>query len=342
MTVTVLDSAQKSQQAWDGLRPMDPARDLGIVTDLIGEAFADELDARGQAALREMRRMARMWPFIWWWAQADPTFSEACYGFVWEEPGPDGKKSQVVGNVSLNRAPGNRQIWIICNVAVQEQFRGRGIGRCLTEAAIEEAQELGATGAVLQVYRNNLRAFRLYSDLGFRETSAETNLRLDQCSTVAVLDAAGYGFRPWKANDGQAAYELACLVTPKSQQWLRPLKARAYEAGLWARIEGWFADLLNTQRTYRLVALRQNRLVAILTVTAAFRRGEHVLSLLVHPDHAGQVEAALVSRALHMLAAAPPKPVRATVITEHSSILRTLANYGFQEQGTLLTLSKHF
>jgi len=336
---------------------MDPARDLGTVTDLIGEAFADELDARGQAALREMRRMARLWPFVWWWAQADPTFNEAFYGFVWEEPGPQGKKNQVVGNISLNRAPGSRQHWIICNVVVQEQYRGRGIGRCLTEVAMDEAQELGADGVVLQVYQNNLRAFRLYSDLGFRETSGETDLRLDQVRGVAVLEAVGYTVRPWKAVDGQAAYELARLVTPTSQQWLRPLKAKAYEAGWWARLEGWFADLLASQRTYRLVALRsppsttgraaagtvrEQRLIAVMTVTAAFRRGEHLLSLLVHPDHTGKVEAALLSRALHMLATAPPRPVRATVVTGHDSTLRALGEYGFKERGTLLTLSKHF
>ena len=237
---------------------MDPARDLGTVTDLIGKAFAHELDARGQAALREMRRTARLWPFIWWWAQADPTFNEAFYGFVWEEPDPKGNKNQVVGNVSLNRAPGSRSHWIICNVVVQEQYRGRGIGRSLTEAAMDEAQELGADGVVLQVYQNNPRAFRLYSDLGFRETSGETDLRLDQVRTVAVLDAAGYSFRPWKAVDGQAAYELARLVTPTPQQWLRPLKAKAYEVGWWTRVESWLADLLNAQRTYRLVALRSS------------------------------------------------------------------------------------
>ena len=88
--------------------------------------------------------------------------------------------------------------------------------------------------------------------------------------------------------------------------------------------------------------MREHRLVAVMTVTAAFRRGEHVLSLLVHPDHAGSVEAALISRALHMLAAAPARPVRATVVTEHNSTLRALGDYGFEEQGTLLTLSKHF
>ena len=71
-----------------GLRPMDPTRDLGIVADLIAGAFADELDERGRAALREMRWMARLTPLVWWWSQVDPSFRDAFNGFVWEERSP--------------------------------------------------------------------------------------------------------------------------------------------------------------------------------------------------------------------------------------------------------------
>jgi len=340
--MAVKRSAQTSSWTRGRLRPMDPARDLGTITDLIADAFSHELDVRGQAALREMRRLARWWPFVWWWARADPTFNEAFCGFVWEEPPSEGKKSQVVGNVSLNRAPGSRKHWIICNVVVQEQHRGKGIGRSLIQAAVDEAQDLGAAAAVLQVYKDNHVALQLYNELGFHGTSGETDLRLEKVGTVAVLDAAGYRFRMWQAIDGKAGVELARLVTPPSQQWLRPLQVNAYQLDWLTRVGQWLADLFATRRTYRLVALNQNRLVAVMTVTAAFRQGEHSLALLVHPDHVGRVEAALISRALHMLAAAPPKPVKTTIGTGHDSILKALRGYGFEEQGTLLTLSKEF
>jgi ribosomal protein S18 acetylase RimI-like enzyme len=319
---------------------MDPTRDLRAIADLVGEAFADELDDRGRAALREMRWMAWLTPLVWWWAQADPSFQDSFNGFVWEEPAPRGKGRRVIGNASLNRAPGDRLRWIICNVVVQDGYRGQGIGRRLTEAAIAEARDLGAVGVVLQVYQDNLPALQLYTDLGFHKVAGEATLRLGEAKSVAFWDTSSYRFRPWRPADGQAALDLARLVTPPAQQWLRPVRAHKYQIDWWARLGQWFADLAAGRKVYRLVALRDDRLVAMMTTVAAFRRGDHHLALLVHPDHAGQVEAVLISRALHMLAGIPPRPVRATVDSGHEAILKTLQDYGFEEQRTLLTLSK--
>lgn len=38
-----------------GIRPFDIGRDLRAVSRLIADAFADELDEQGEAALRELR-----------------------------------------------------------------------------------------------------------------------------------------------------------------------------------------------------------------------------------------------------------------------------------------------
>jgi hypothetical protein len=157
---------------------------------------------------------------------------------------------------------------------------------------------------------------------------------------VAILDPAEYRIRPGQPVDGQAAYDLACLVTPRVQQWLQPIPAGQYRLDWWTRLGQWFTDLMATRRTYRLVALKEDRLVAAMSVTAAFHQGDHHLTMLVHPDHAGRVEAALVSRALHLLEAAPAWPVRATVDMGHTALLRVLREYGFEQRGTLLTLRR--
>jgi ribosomal protein S18 acetylase RimI-like enzyme len=320
---------------------MDPTRDLGAIADLVGEAFADELDERGRAALREMRWMVWLSPLVWWWAQADPTFRDSFNGFVWEEPADKGRGRRIVGNVSLNRSPGDRKRWIICNVVVREAYRGQGIGRQLTEAAVTEARELGAEGVVLQVYRDNLPARRLYTDLGFHEVTGEVNLRLEAVKSVALLDTPGFSVRAWRPADGQSAFELARLITPSAQQWLRPVRVDQYGPSWGKRLGQWLADLVAGRRVYRLVALKDSRLVAMIAVAAAFRRGEHNLALLVHPDHAGQVEGALLSRALHMLGAVSPRPVQAAVNSDQTATLKALRDYGFEEQRTLLTLEKN-
>lgn len=351
----VLTAAREATEAArGGLRRMDPSRDLGAIADLIAEAFAQELDDRGRAALREMRWMARFSPLVWWSMQADPSFSDTFNGFVWEEDAPRGggsvatgkghfpkdKGPQIVGNVSLNRAPGSRQRWIICNVVVQEAYRRQGIGRQLTGTAIAEARSLGAEGVVLQVYQENLPALQLYTDLGFRQVAGETDLRLNAVAPVIPLDASEYGFRAWRPADRPAVHHLVRLVTPSAQHWFRPVQPEKYRLDWWTRLGERATALISGRRLYRLVALASDRPVAMMTVTAALRRGTHQVELLIHPDHVGQVETALVSRALHMLAAIPSRPVQVTVDNAHTATLQALKEYGFEEQSTLLTLRK--
>jgi ribosomal protein S18 acetylase RimI-like enzyme len=325
---------------------MDPTRDLGTIADLIATAFADDIDDRGRAALREMRWMARLTPLVWWWAQVDPSFRDAFNGFVWEELDKEEQgrrqKLRTVGNVSLSRAPGNRNRWIICNVVVAGQYRGRGIGRKMVQAAVGEARRMGADGVVLQVHRDNVHALKLYTGMGFREAAGEVELYLETLRPVAVLDAPGYRIAPWKPADGGAAYALARQVVPRTQQWIRPVRADDYRRDWLLRFVRWISDLRAGRRAYHLTALQEGRLVAIMSLTVAFRDGNHRLALLAHPDHRGQVEAAMVSRALHMLEAAPSAPVRATIDQAADSTVALLGDYGFSERRRLLTLRKDF
>jgi ribosomal protein S18 acetylase RimI-like enzyme len=341
-SMVVMAAADVQDQKQGRVRPLDPARDLGQIAGLIGEAFADDMDERGRAALREMRWMARLSPLVWWLSQVDPGFRAAFHGFVWEVPQAGGRRGQIIGNVNLNRAPGSRQRYIICNVVVEKGHRGRGIGRTLTERAVEEAVALGASGAVLQVRRDNGPAFHLYTDLGFHEVSGEVDLWLDSVPSVALLNTPEYQVRAWRPGDGQALYQLAHRAIPEVQQWLKPVRREEYWPGWVTRLANRLVGLFSGRRTYRLVASRGGRLVALAQITATFRPGEHRLLLLVDPADAGQVEAALVSRALYMLAALPPAPVRAITYKDYTSTIDLLRDYGFREHRTLLTLKIDF
>jgi GNAT superfamily N-acetyltransferase len=317
---------------------MDPSRDLGTIARLIADAFASEIDERGRAALREMRWMARLSPLIWWWSRADPSFSAMFNGYVWEEQAPEGGGNRIVGNVSLTRAPGRANRWVISNVVVLDEYRGQGIGRQLIEAAMVEAWEIGARELVLQVYQGNLAAQRLYRDLGFREAGGETEFRLGAAAPVLPGENPGYQVRAWRASDGQAIYELARLATSEVLQWLKPIRSDDYQPDWLMRAGTRLVGLLAGRRLHRVVALKDNVPVALLTVTTALRGGHHQLALLVHPDHAGCIEAFLVRRALYTLAAQPPRMITITVDRAQSAALKVLLSHGFQEYRTLLTL----
>jgi ribosomal protein S18 acetylase RimI-like enzyme len=320
---------------------MEPSRDLRGITDLIEEAFADNIDERGKAALREMRWMARLSPLVWWWSQADPAFREAFQGLVWEAPSPPGKRGDIVGNVNLTRAPGSLHYWVICNVVVDTEYRGQGIGHKLVGAAVSQARALGAVGIILQVDAENVPALRIYTDHGFREVIRESTLHLDKIESVALLEAPGYRIRPWQPSNGQATYSLAQRAIPQALQWLRPIRPAQYKLTWWDRLSRHLESIWSGRREYRLLALEQGRLAAMLSVTVSFRENQHQLALLVDPSHRGRIEAALLSRALHMLSAIPTRPASITVHTDQVAALRALRNYGFRQGQTMLTLQKN-
>ncbi len=53
------------------------------------------------------------------------------------------------------------------DVAVLDEYRGRGIGRMLFDAVFEKAKELGCVKVTLEVYSSNVAAKGLYDSLGF-------------------------------------------------------------------------------------------------------------------------------------------------------------------------------
>ena len=72
-----------------------------------------------------------------------------------------------------NRVIGYAGAWIILdeshvtNIAVDEAYRGKGIGRKLTEGLMQYLSNLGAAYATLEVRVSNERAQNLYKSLGF-------------------------------------------------------------------------------------------------------------------------------------------------------------------------------
>ncbi len=55
----------------------------------------------------------------------------------------------------------------VCNIATVPEFRGKGVGRVLTNALIESAKESGASVIMLEVRKSNAAAIALYEKAGF-------------------------------------------------------------------------------------------------------------------------------------------------------------------------------
>jgi ribosomal-protein-alanine N-acetyltransferase len=73
------------------------------------------------------------------------------------------------------------------NVAVDESFRGRGIGSKLIRAVLERAYERGVHEVFLEVRKSNVRAQDLYKSFGFSEVGRRKNYYLEPLEDALVM-----------------------------------------------------------------------------------------------------------------------------------------------------------
>ena len=312
-----------------GLRPLDPSRDLGQLANLIEEAFSDDLGDEGQAALQDLRMFSRLGPLVFLMDLISPEFHEYLSGFVRIEDG------RVVGNVTVTRASGLSRRWVISNVAVARAYRGRGIGRKLTAAAVEEARSAGGEDVLLRVRAGNDTARRLYESIGFRQVTAVTEMELSRIGAIAPVPAAGFTLRPRRYSEWRQEMELAREAIPAGVQRLQPVSAGAYRFDLDQRLGRWLGHLFAGRSERRLVVAEGERFLATLDVIVAHWRGFHRLALMIHPDYHGRLDEMLISTGLHLCSRCPDRRVRVKLPEDYAEAIAVLRRYGFVEQKTL-------
>ncbi|MFO7257010.1 MAG: GNAT family N-acetyltransferase [Bacteroidota bacterium] len=81
------------------------------------------------------------------------------------------QQGRVVGTVALRFV--KPAVYEFTKMAVAPEYRGRGIGRALSEAAIARARSLGATKIILYSARKLEAAINLYRTMGFTEVPVD-------------------------------------------------------------------------------------------------------------------------------------------------------------------------
>lgn len=316
----------------EGLRPVNLRTDLAPLADLIELAFADTMDSSGRAAIREMRALSRVAPGLGALLNVNEVAQGIGLGYVWIEGG------RLVGNTSVYpaRLPrGMDTTWIIANVAVHPDFRGRGIARQLMRASLEMLRHRNrAASAVLQVEETNATARHLYESLGF--VTQRTFNQWRRGSTVRVPPPQNRVYitrrRP---NEWKAEYELAARLRPNAQGglgWLRPTLPGLFRPSLFKLL----GDLFNMRSLERLIVRSEadDQLRASLWIESAFAASAVQLTLLVDPDYAGSYDDALLNLAARRFG------LRSALNIEHPAddlfTNALLQKYGFTRQRSLV------
>lgn len=259
-----------------GLRPFNPFRDLRAVASLLVRIFGAEMKLESGGRSRSLAWAIRFPGLAWLWLGFDAWFDTSLYGFVWEEQG------RVVANASIAPLPDCGRHWVLSNVAVEPQWRHRGIATALVSAALDCAATHGCTRLLLQVWQGNAAAVRLYERFGFRKTGSICRLRLSPGAALAdggVCRAAAQ----WRSARPRDLFELSRIadaMTSQDLQSLRRLNARAFESG---GLLVWLLEGMRLMRCRpRRVLLRDGRAVGGVALAPASEPARVVV--LLRPD----------------------------------------------------------
>ena len=263
-------------------------RDLVGITTLIEQAFADDMDAIGRSHMREMRWMGTLFGWMDWFASPGQGFMP---GYVWIEGG------QIVGNVTVRKLSMFGHGWMIGNVAVAPEWRGRGIARQMMDASIELVRHNHGGWIALQVRSDNEIARNLYQTLGFADTGEMVYFECRTHSadrTTKSQQLTGSRLRPARVSDMDQLYTLAQSFVPDSVRWAEPVNRMLFEVSAERNLADW---LSGEQHIWRVIENIDHLCGAALLEIKRRQRWAR-LNLWVVPAHMGQCEDALIDAVL--------------------------------------------
>jgi len=331
MALSIASELAAPQQ---GLRKIDVRRDLRAIADLVGDAFAGELDAGGQASLRELRSLSRLGPLLYLMVPTSGELGGFLRGFVWEVDG------EIVGNITLQQADeyGNR--WMIANVAVNPGYRGRGIAGALMQAALARINEINGEWALLQVKEENEIARKLYQRLGFDDVMTELQFRIFQLTDIpdtALPD--GVNLVRLYDRDWDSMKHLLHRSVPTSARWLHPTRSIAYRRNSDPHLILRWGHLIGLAQRERLGVYSGSDLMGALDVWSQ-PHGEHEIGILLHPDVQEEWTAPLLHHGLRHLQRYPYQPITATLHDYQPQATAALQSLGFRSTRVLTTMRK--
>lgn len=316
-----------------GIRPFDLHRDLRQVADLVGEAFANELDADSLSALRELRFLGSVSRYLSLGYLNSLSSFALFEGFVCTD------EARVVGNISWQKLDSYGQRWQIANIAVARSHQRRGIARSLVQSAISYLQDVGAQYAVLQVQRSNRVAFDLYVKFGFQRMGGTTVLAgrtplrppSDGVSTDLIQPVKGASWRH--------VYDLAQAQMGHHTRWWRPLKRGEFIHDWPQRFnEGITAVLGHSQVTRMGIPNNARQYTTAARVQTHLWQRHHRVEMWTRPQLYGRYETGITSEIVRRLNRHPGFKVQVKIDADHQQAIEALLACGLKEEMTLETM----
>jgi GNAT superfamily N-acetyltransferase len=318
MTASAISSLSREQ---NHIRPINPLRDLGAIADLVEICFHGTIDRSGQRYIQNMRAHSADSAYSRWAVRTADALSLPTSGFVWEEDG------RIVGNASLmmfNRQ--GKRIGLVANVATHPEFRRRGIGKALTEAAVKLSQEKKAHQTWLHVREDNPGAIQLYEQIGFKTMFSRSAWQSSGNLPAANAPAAVQVLER-SANDWNQHAKWLEQSYPSATAWYFSYFWNIFQPGLWNSFSNFLSDL----SIRHLIAWEGNRPSAGLSMVSRYGISDN-LWLASPKEPSDEVIRALLVKARRL-----SDPHRTLSLEFPSSVCdEAIRSVGFTLQRTLL------
>ncbi|MDX1377337.1 MAG: GNAT family N-acetyltransferase [Anaerolineales bacterium] len=308
------------------MRPMSMFRDLPAVADLIELCFADSMDRDGRRYIADMRRASHDNSFLKWASNMTENASLPLTGFVWEE------NERIIGNASLIpfRDRGKR-IYLIANIAVHPDFRRRGIGRILTQRAMQYGWDKRSSALWLHVRDDNPGAIKLYEDLGFQEVVRRTTWTAKPDSLLPRLE-----------NDIQIVPRHS-RFWPQQRNWLRRLHPdtlgwyRSFNFNsLQPGFLNWLYRVIMDSHIKQWAAVRDDQLLATLAFTPVSGRSDSLIAATPTPQQGDELHAQALTQLLIHVRRVMSRRTKLSLDYPGGEMTETFISAGYTERRTLL------
>ena len=281
----------------EGLRPVDMARDVPQIVELLKLVFGDAIEIDDRQWLSDGSG-GSVESLLF---RLNPATARLSNGFVWQADG------RIVGNITLLTT----KVWdryLVANVAVHPNYRRRGIARAMMQAVTSAVKTRGGRAILLQVVKDNYPAIDLYRELGYVSVGHMTTWYAPASRLRQLAPDNGFEqeIRPLATRRWREAYELDTTCVPADLNWPDPLRPDAYRQSLWQRI----GDFMNSRKwEVWAVADQRDQLAGLATIGGQWGRS-HLVTLRVRPDQAGLLERALLAKVIRRLHYLPRRNVR--------------------------------
>jgi ribosomal protein S18 acetylase RimI-like enzyme len=317
VTAGILSRSEHREEV-QGLRPVNSRRDMAAIARLIEISFAGELDSLGRQMVREMHTFGRAGWLGWFIGHLFLPPAAFPQGFVWQE------RDRLVGNASLLPVGHGASRWVLANVAVDPEYRRRGIALRMVRACMRMAERQRVGELVLQVSSDNIGAKALYRKLGF--TKRTTRTEWIQRAERRVRRDPAVVVRKRRQDEWRAQWLLAQELFPEGLYWPYPLDKAWFTPG------GWRALMSPAANRHWVISGDDGEFKA--SITARFSQDSRGwrLALLVPPPGRPELEVALVRRALHDL---HPSGLSVSLSYPPGEIDTAWSGLGFRRRRTL-------